>query len=138
MSLSRVRLFASSRTAARQALLSFTVSCSLLKFMSIESVMLFQPSHSLMLKPKLQYSGHLIQSADSLGKTLMLGKIDNNGRRRRQRVSPLFLILKRGTSLAVQWSRLCLSPVGGRVQVLSLVGEQISHAEPSKQNKKFL
>ena len=35
----------------------------------------------LMLKLKLQYSGHLMQSADTLGKTLMLGKIE--GRRRR-------------------------------------------------------
>ena len=35
----------------------------------------------LMLKPKLQYFGHLMQKADSLEKTLMLGKIE--GRRRR-------------------------------------------------------
>ena len=34
----------------------------------------------LMLKPKLQYFGHLMQRADSLEKTLMLGKIE--GRRR--------------------------------------------------------
>ena len=34
----------------------------------------------LMLKLKLQYSGHLMQRADSLEKTLMLGKIE--GRRR--------------------------------------------------------
>ena len=34
-----------------------------------------------MLKLKLQYFGHLIQRADLLGKTLMLGKIE--GRRRR-------------------------------------------------------
>ena len=36
----------------------------------------------LKLKLKFQYSGHLIQRADSLEKTLMLGKID--GRRRRE------------------------------------------------------
>ena len=36
----------------------------------------------LMLKLKLQYFGHLMQRADSLGKTLMLGKIE--GRRRRR------------------------------------------------------
>ena len=36
----------------------------------------------LMLKLKFQYFGHLMQRADSLGKTLMLGKIE--GRRRRQ------------------------------------------------------
>ena len=35
----------------------------------------------LMLKLKLQYFGHLTQTADSLEKTLMLGKIE--GRRRR-------------------------------------------------------
>ena len=35
----------------------------------------------LMLKLKLQYFGHLIQKADSMEKTLMLGKIE--GRRRR-------------------------------------------------------
>ena len=36
----------------------------------------------LMLKLKLQYFGHLIQRANSLDKTLMLGKIE--GRRRRE------------------------------------------------------
>ena len=35
----------------------------------------------LMMKLKLQYFGHLLQRADSLEKTLMLGKIE--GRRRR-------------------------------------------------------
>ena len=33
----------------------------------------------LMLKLKLQYSGHLMQRADSLGKPLMLGKIEGRG-----------------------------------------------------------
>ena len=36
-----------------------------------------------MLKLKLQYSGHLMRRADSLEKTLMLGKI-GGGRRREQ------------------------------------------------------
>ena len=36
----------------------------------------------LMLKLKLQYFGHLMQRADSLEKTLMLGKTE--GRRRRE------------------------------------------------------
>ena len=40
----------------------------------------------LMLKPKLQYFGHLIQRADSLEKTLMLGKIEGRRRRGRQRM----------------------------------------------------
>ena len=33
----------------------------------------------LMLKLKLQYFGHLMQRADSLEKTLMLGKIEGKG-----------------------------------------------------------
>ena len=39
-----------------------------------------------MLKLKLQYFGHLIWRADSLEKTLMLGKIEGRGRRGRQRM----------------------------------------------------
>ena len=35
---------------------------------------------------KLQYFGHLMQRADSLEKTLMLGKIEGGRRRRRQRM----------------------------------------------------
>ena len=35
---------------------------------------------------KLQYRGHLMQRADSLEKTLMLGKIEGNRRRRQQRM----------------------------------------------------
>ena len=40
----------------------------------------------LMLKLKLQYFGHLMQRADSLKKTLMLGKIEGRRRRGRQRM----------------------------------------------------
>ena len=40
----------------------------------------------LMLKLKLQYSGHLMQRVDSLEKTLMLGGIGGRRRRRRQRM----------------------------------------------------
>ena len=39
----------------------------------------------MMLKVKLQYFGHLIQRADSFEKTLMLGKIECQRRRGRQR-----------------------------------------------------
>ena len=39
-----------------------------------------------MLKLKLQYFGHLIRRADSLEKTLMLGKIEGRRRRGQQRV----------------------------------------------------
>ena len=40
----------------------------------------------LMLKLNLQYFGHLIRSADSFEKTLMLGKIEGRRRRGRQRM----------------------------------------------------
>ena len=49
---------------------------SLLKEMSLEYSL-----EGLMLQLKLQYFGHLMQRADSLEKTLMLGKIEG-GRRR--------------------------------------------------------
>ena len=39
-----------------------------------------------MLKLKLQYFGHLMQSVDSLEKTLMLGEIGGRRRRGRQRM----------------------------------------------------
>ena len=39
-----------------------------------------------MLKLKLKYFGHLMQRADSLEKTLMLGKIKGRRRRRQQRM----------------------------------------------------
>ena len=39
-----------------------------------------------MLKLKLQFFGHLIRRADSLEKTLMLGKIEGRRRRGRQRM----------------------------------------------------
>ena len=39
-----------------------------------------------MLDLKLQYFGHLMQRTDSLGKTLMLGKIEGEKRRGRQRM----------------------------------------------------
>ena len=40
----------------------------------------------LMLKLKLQYFGHLMRRADSLEKTLMLGKVEGRWRRRGQRI----------------------------------------------------
>ena len=52
-----------------------------------------QPVHpgcsleGLMLKLKLQYFGHLMRRADSLEKTLMLGKIEDERRRGRQRMT---------------------------------------------------
>ena len=44
------------------------------------------PLEGLMLKPKLQYSGHLMRRADSLEKILMLRKIEGKRRRGWQRI----------------------------------------------------
>ena len=56
-----------------------------------------------MLKLKLQYSGHLIQTANSLKKTLMLGKIEGMRRRRRWRITQLDGIIN---SMNMSWSKL--------------------------------
>ena len=47
---------------------------------------------ALMLKLKLQYFGHLIQRADSMEKTLMLGKIKSKRRKERHRMRWLYSI----------------------------------------------
>ena len=54
---------------------------SILKEISLECSL-----EGLMLKLKLQYFGHLMQRADSLEKTLMLGRIGGRRRRGRQRM----------------------------------------------------
>ena len=56
---------------SNQALLKISPGCSL---------------EELMLKLKLQYFGHLMQTADSFEKTFMLGKIEGRRRRGRQRM----------------------------------------------------
>ena len=53
-------------------------SQSILKEISPEYLL-----EGLMLKLKLQYFGHLMQTSDSLKKTLMLGKIEGNEGKRR-------------------------------------------------------
>ena len=54
---------------------------SILKEISPESSL-----EGLILKLKLQYSGHLMRRADSLEKTLMLGKIEGRRKREQQRM----------------------------------------------------
>ena len=46
----------------------------------------------LMLKLKLQYIGHLMETTDSFEKTLMLGKVEGRKRRGRQRMRRLDVI----------------------------------------------
>ena len=48
---------------------------------------------SVVKRQKFQYFGHLIRTADSLEKTLMLGKIEGRRRRGRQRVRWLDVII---------------------------------------------
>ena len=50
--------------------------------------MKISPEYSLegLMKPKLQYFGHLMRRVDSLEKTLMLGKIEGEKKRGRQRM----------------------------------------------------
>ena len=59
------------RRSSQSILKEFSPGCSL---------------EGLMLKLKLQYFGHLMRSADSLEKTLILGKIEGRRRRGRQRM----------------------------------------------------
>ena len=73
----------------------------------------------LMLKLKLQYFGHLMRRADSLKKTLMLGKIEGKSRRGQQRMRWLDAItdsmdmrLSKLQELVMDRGLACCSPWG--------------------------
>ena len=73
----------------------------------------------LILKLKLQYFGYLIQRADSLEKTLMLGKIEGKSKRGPQRMKSLVSItdsmdmsLSKLQEIERQVSLECFSPRG--------------------------
>ena len=67
-------------------------------------------SEGLMLKLKLQYFGHLMRTADSLEKTLMLGKVEGGRRRGRQRMGWLGAVVS--SDVALRPLAPLFSPVG--------------------------
>ena len=79
-----VRLWPQRRLSTEELMLS---NCDAGELFS-QSFKEINPEYSwdgLMLKLKLQYFGHLMRRADSLGKTLMLGKTESRRRRGQQR-----------------------------------------------------
>ena len=75
----------------------------------------------LRLKLKLQYFGHVVQRADSLEKTLMLGKIESRRRRGKQRVRWLDGITD---SIDMSLSKLQEMVKTGKAGVLRFMGLQ--------------
>ena len=57
-----------------------------IKIQSLLEGLMKDSAEGLMLKLKLQYFGHLMQRANSLEKTMMLGKTEGRRRRGRQRM----------------------------------------------------
>ena len=86
----------------------------------------------LMLKLKLQYFGHLVQRADSLEKTLMLGKIKGRRRRHLQRIRRLDGITD---SMDMSLSKLRETVRTGKSGMLqSVESQRVRRALPTEQH----
>ena len=74
------------KTVVREKTLQSPLDCKEIKSVNLEEITPEYSLAGLMLKLKHQYFGHLMQRADSLEKTLMLGKIEGKKRREWQRM----------------------------------------------------
>ena len=89
----------------------------------------------LMLKPKLQYFGHLMRRADSLEKTLMLGKIEGGGKGDDREWDGWMVSLTQWTWVWVDSGSWCAGP--GRPGVLQFMGlQRVGHNWVSELNWK--
>ena len=88
MNLSKLQEIVKDREACCGAVHGISKSWTLLPIQSIlKDISPERSLEGLMLKLKLQYFGHLMQRADSVEKTLMLGKIEGRRRMEQQRMS---------------------------------------------------
>ena len=91
----------------------------------------------LMLRLKLQYFGHLIQRADSLEKTLMLGKIEGGRRRGRQRMRWLDCIMDSMDTSLGKLQELVIEREAWRAAVCGVAKSQTRLSDWTKLNPKL-